>query len=475
MTGRRPPAAAGAGAPAGGPRRDERRVSAVLVLVVIGFAVQQTAIVPAIHDVQDALHTTPEWASWLVTVYLMVATVATPAMGRLGDLHGRRRMLLVGVGVFAAASVGAALAPNLAVLLGCRSVQGIGGAVYPLTLAIARDVSTPPRTGRVIALLTGAFGVGTAVGFVGGGWLAATVSWRAIFGAGAALVAISFVVALRSVPDVGDRASGRFDLAGTALLGTSSISLLAALTLVVSLGWLTAATVGLFALAVVSAAAWVRHERRTADPLIDLHVLTVRPVAVANLATVGLGWALFGSFLLIPEFSRAPASSGYGLAAGSFAVGLILLPLAVGQTVCGPLSGVLSAVTARWRFAAGLLLIAAGTAWLAVTRSGAAPTALAALLLGAGSGIALQAGSATATEGVEANVAAVSAAVNSTVRRLAGGIGGQVNAILLASLLASSGEPAFAAFTVSYLVAAGLCVLGVLVLAVAVPRASRAS
>lgn len=437
-----------------------RRVTIALIIAVIGFAVQQTSIVPAIQNVQESLGASSEWASWLVTIYLMVATVATPAMGRLGDLHGRRRVLLIGLAVFAVASVGAALAPDLATLIIFRAVQGVGGSVYPLALAIARDAVADDRATRVISLLTGAFGVGTAIGFVGGGALAQFVSWRAIFGCGAALVAIGLAAVLRGVPDRGQRAEGRYDLAGTTLLGLAAIALLAGLTLVVSSGWTSPITLGLLAVTAGSAAWWVRHERRTADPLIDLHVLAERPVAVANLATIGLGWALFGSYLLIPQFARTGSSTGYGLATDSAAIGLLLLPLAVAQTVSGPLAGLFTRIPARIRFAAALLIIAGANGLLATTRHSALLVALGAFLLGAGAGIALQASSATATEGVEQDVAAVSAAVNSTVRRLAGGIGGQVNTILLAALVAASAEPAFSAYIVAYAIAAGLCVLG---------------
>ncbi|HVV25360.1 MAG TPA: MFS transporter, partial [Pseudonocardiaceae bacterium] len=407
---------------------------ATLVVAVIAFAVQQTSIVPAVHDVEQSLHGTDEWASWLVTVYLIVATVATPALGRLADLYGRRRMLLIGLAVFALASVGAALSPNLVVLLCFRALQGAGGAVYPLALALARQTVPKGRANAVISLLSGAFGTGTAIGFVGGGLLAQYVTWRAIFAVGAGLVALAAVLVLRCVSDRTERAGGRFDLLGTVVLGVSAIALLAGVTVVVSAGWRSPLTIGLLVVAVVGAALWVRHERRSEDPLVDLGVLRTRSVAAANLATIGLGWALFGSYLLIPHFARVdPGRTGYGLAAHSAVVGLAMLPLAVGQMVGGPVAGWVSRqVPARLVFAGGLLFVAAGLVLLAFVHGGVPLVAVGTLVLGVGAGTALQAGSAVATEGVPADVAAVSASVNSTVRRLAGGIGGQVNTILLA-------------------------------------------
>lgn len=438
-----------------------RGTVSVLAVAVIGFALQQTAIVPAIHDVEQALHASHEWAAWLVTVYLVVATVATLALGRLGDLHGRRRVLLVGMGVFAAGSVGAAVAPTMPVLIVCRAVQGVGGAVYPLTLSIARDRVPPERTTTVIAGLTAAFGLGTALGFASGGLLAEYVSWRAIFWLGAVLVAGGTLAVRLRVRESDVRAQGAFDWLGTVTMGASVVALLVALTLMVSEGIRSPITLGLLGGALVFGAVWVVVERRVEDPLVDLHILTNRPVLVGNLATIGLGWALFSSFLLVPEFARAqPAEQGYGLAADSAATGFLLLPIAVGQLVSATAAGTVGRrAPPRTVYAAGLLLLTAATAGLAVDRSGVWLTAALLLVLGLGAGAALQSASSVSTEGVAPDVAAVSASVNSTVRRIAGGIGGQLSTLVLASL-ALSGQPRFTAFTVSYALAGALCLLG---------------
>lgn len=460
----RPGTTAGDGAPAG-----PRRVIAGLLAADVAFAYQQTAIVPAIHDVERSLRATPEWSAWLITVYLIVATIATPAMGRLADLHGRRRMLLIGLGVFTAGSAGAALAPDLAVLLACRAVQGIGGSVYPLTLALARRLLPRRKAGAAVALSAGAFGLGTMAGFAAGGVLAQYASWRWIFVAGAVLVAGGFGSVLALVPASGDRAGGRYDWRGTIALAVAAVSLLTALTLVVPLGWASPVTAVLLALAVAAAVAWGFLETRVPDPLIDVHALLAAPVLRANLATIGLGWGLFGSYLLVPQFALAhPATWHYGLGAGTAAVGLILLPLAIGQTAAGPLAGLASRhVRPRAVFATGLVLLAAALGWLSVTRTGLPQTAAALLVLGAGAGAALQSSSNVATQDVSADVAAASAALNSTIRRFAGGVGGQVTTILLASYpVISAGTPRFAAFTLAYLVAAGLCAAGALLITV---------
>ena len=282
---------------------------------------------------------------------------------------------------------------------------------------------------------------------------------RGVFALGAVLVVAAGLAVARAVPDSGEHASGGYDGRGTVTLGLSSITMLAGLTLAVSLGWTSPVTIALLVVSAVSLGLWVRHERRADDPLIDVHVLTIRPVALANVATVGLGWALFGSYLLIPEFARTDPGAGYGLGADSLEVGLLLLPLALAQTVCSTTAGFASRIPARVVFATGLALVAGGSGLLSVVHHSTAGVAAGALLLGMGAGFALEAGSATVTEAVEGDVAAVSAAVNSTVRRLAGGVGGQTSTLLLASVVVA-GHPRFAAFRTAYLVAAGLSLLG---------------
>lgn len=444
------------------------RLRGVLVLAVVGFAVQQTAIVPAVQTVQQSLGGSAEWSAWLVTVYLIVATVATPAMGRLADLHGRKRVLLVGLAIFVLGSAAAACAPNMPFLIVCRAIQGVGGAVYPLSLALARAVLPKDRVTTSIAMLTGAFGVGTAIGFMGGGLLAEYASWRWIFGAGAILVALGTVAAWRTLPDTGEHAGGRFDVVGTTVLTISVVGLLTAITLVVPLGWGSPVTIALFVVAITAFLGWLRLEVRRDDPLVDIHVLREPSVAVANIATAGLGWALFSSYLLVPQFTEtSPRHTGYGLSASVGAVGLIMLPLALGQTAAGSAAGWLSQrMSARVVFAGGLAAVAVALALMAAVHEGAVQTALLLLLLGVGAGAALQTSSDVATQGVGDDVAAVSSSLNSTLRRLAGGIGGQISTILLASLVVSrSGAPSHSAFVVSFLIAAAASLLGGLVVA----------
>lgn len=441
-----------------------RRTFGALAIAVVGFAVQQTAIVPAIYDVEASLGASQAWSAWLVTIYLMIATVATPALGRLAELYGERKMLLIGLAIFMLSSIGAALSPSISVLLIFRAIQGIGGAVYPLALALARAHLPQAHQTRSLSFLAAAFGAGTGLGFVIGGILAQYATWRLIFALGALLVAVAILAIVRWVAETDHNAHGGYDTVGTGMLATAAIALLAGLTLSTLSGWSSPITLGLVVVAVIAAVCWVGHERRARHPLVDLRIFREHTVVVANLATIGLGWALFSSYLLIPKFARA-ADHGYGLNLQSAAIGLLMLVLAIGQTTMSSVAGLVH-VPPWLSFSSGLVAAAAGLVILSYVPDSLIGVICAFLLFGLGVGTAMQSSSATATQGVDANIAAESSSVNSTVRRLAGGIGGQTSTLVLGAMPLASGATSFAAFRTSYLIAAGMCLLGAVALAV---------
>lgn len=439
------------------------RLLATLVAADLGYAFLQTAIIPAIPTVREALGMSQAWSAWLLSAYLMLATVATPALGRLADLHGRRGLLLISLLIFFVGAVGAALAPGTAVLLIFRAVQGAGGAVFPLTFALAREHLPRERVQQAIGALIGAFGLGTAMGFGLGGLIAQLVSWRLIFGAGGVAVLAGAALVAWVVPRSEPEGSGRFDTAGTLLLGLAAVALLIALTLGPLFGWAAPETIALFVVSAAAWVSWVRHELSAEDPLVDLRVFRARSVVIANIATVGLGWALFGTYLLLPELVRAsPERVGYGFAANATASGLYLLPVAVGQVIAGPLAGRLEQrFSANRIFGAGMLALTAAIALLASTQTGIVRLVVAVFVLGLGAGLAIQTSSAVVTQDVDAEHTGISSTLNSTIRRFTGGLGSQVSIALLAALpLAGSGNARHVAFTISFAVAAALALIG---------------
>lgn len=437
-----------------------------LLVVDVTFAFQQTAVIPAIPTIEKALGTSQAWGAWLLSGYLMASCVATPLVGRLADQHGRKRLLLAALAVFVAGSAGAAVSPTIVALVVCRCAQGVGGAVFPLTFSIARDHLPAERLPSTIGLLTGGFGVGTAIGFAVSGLLTSAFGWPAIFAVGAGALLVATILAAALVGSAGETPTpGVLDLPGAVLLSGSLVALLLALTLGSEIGWDDPVPWVLFALTPVCGALWWWREHAVPDPLVDLHTLRRSPVLWSNVATLALGYVLFASYYLVPHLADTGV---YGFTVGPALVGLLLLPSAVGQLVAGPLAGAVAArIGPRAPLVSGLVLIAvAAAALVAGTGLDLASMAATMLVLGTGAGAAISSGSSLVSKNVPAREAGVASALNSTARRLGGGIGGQVSAVFVMAF----GGPANAMpYLVSFAAAAAIGIAGVAA-ATRVPR-----
>lgn len=403
-------------------------VAAALGAAVVAFGFQQTAVIPAIPEIQAALHASERWSAWLQTGYLVASCVLTPLAGKLGDRLGKRRVLTAALAMFLAGSVGAAVAPTLGWLVACRIVQGGGGAVFPLVIAVARDEVSDGRVGLAIGALTGTFGLGTALGFGVGALIAQIAGWRWIFWVGALAVAIAAAAVWTAVPRSPRRATAGLGLVGGALLTGGLAVLLIVITEGRPQGWGSPWIVGGFALSVLLLVGWGLHDTRAAVPLLDLRVQRERTVLLANLATTALGFVLFGTFFLVPYLVERE------LGGGTLAGGLYLVPAALGQLVAGPAAPRLAAVIgAKWVYVIGMALPSGGSLVLALGHGVAALVVVGIVALGVGAGLAIGIASQLVAEAVSPTETGIAMSLNSVLRRVGGGIGGQVVAILLAT------------------------------------------
>src|SRR4051794_13827026 len=202
-------------------------------------------VIPALPVLQRELHTTTTWATWVLTVFLLVSCVATPILGKLGDQYGKERLLAISLLVFLLGCVGCALAWNVASLIGFRAVAGIGGGVFPLSFAIIRDEFPPERVGVGIGLISAVFGVGGGAGIVLAGLIADNLSWRWLFITGAILTAAPLVLVHRFVPESPIKTPSRVDVPGAVLLSLALISLLVGLSEGAHWGWSSTRILGL--------------------------------------------------------------------------------------------------------------------------------------------------------------------------------------------------------------------------------------
>src|SRR5213592_3628507 len=348
---------------------------AILTIAGTAYALQQTMVIPALPALQRELNTTTTWVTWVLTILLLVASVSTPILGKLGDQYVKERLLVISLALFLLGCVGAAAAWNIWILILFRAVQGLGAAVFPLSFGIIRDEFPPEKVGIGIGLLSAVFGVGGGLGIVLSGVIVDNLSWRWLFIFGAIPVAISTVAVHRFVPESPIKTPSRVDFLGATLLSVGLVCLLLALTEGESWGWTSARVGGLFAGAAVFLALWVGAELRVPEPMVDMHVFVQRQVLFTNICALITGFAMFGTFVLIPNFVETPrglaASTArlvdYGFNASATKAGLYLLPSSVTLLFAGPAAGVIGRrIGSKWPLAAGMLLSGISAVKLAV-------------------------------------------------------------------------------------------------------------
>ncbi len=274
----------------------------MLVTAALGtmlMPLNSTMIAVALPDIVDDLGVSLASTAWLVSGYLIAQASLQPLAGKLGDQFGRRPLILAGLASFALASMGAALAPSLAVLIIFRVVQAVtGGLVFPNSIALVRELLPPERRGTVYGVIGSAIGLAAAAGPSLGGALVAIGGWRAIFLVNLPWAAVAIGLALRSVPRrVAEAARGRFDLVGAVALS----SLLGSVAWLLNPGGVPAWAVPTASLPLLALiAVFIRYELAQADPVLEPRFLRVRPFAAAT-ASVGLSnLALYGTLLAVP-------------------------------------------------------------------------------------------------------------------------------------------------------------------------------
>ncbi|CAM2963094.1 MFS transporter [Prescottella defluvii] len=335
----------------------------VTVLAVAGIvaALMQTLVVPLIGDLPRIFDTSASNASWVITITLLVAAVATPITGRLGDLLGKRRMLLLCTVPLVLGSVTCALATSLAPMVIGRGLQGLGMGMVPLGISALRELVPPQKLGSSIALMSATMGIGGALGLPIAAAVIENTSWRALFWGCAVLSVLIGALIWRLVPATPAMATGGFDFVGALGLGVGLVSLLLAVSKGAVWGWGSASILGLFAAAVIVLLAWGWWELHTSDPLVNLRVTAGRQVLLTNAASVVVGFSMYAQSLIIPQLLQLPESTGYGLGQSMLAMGLWMAPGGLVMMAVSPIGAKLSAVRGpKVTLFVGALIIAVG-------------------------------------------------------------------------------------------------------------------
>lgn len=357
----------------------ERLTFAAIVVLSLGaldFGLEQTLIIPALPALAEHYGTSVATAGWLATGFLLSGIVAVPLLGRLGDLYGKRRLLLVALASFALGSLLCALTHSIQVAIAGRVIQGLGTAVGPLTYGLARDTVSPVLLTRAIGAVVGASSAGSVLGFLLSGLLVDHFAPDAIFWFLLALSTVLAVTLFALVPETRVRADVSIDYGGAVLLGVGLFALLLAISKGNDWGWSSGAVVGLLAGAAALLGLFVLVERRVRRPLVDLALVVAKPFANANVCSFVFGYSFFIAVFVVPVIAATPEESGYGLGLSVTQIGLVLVPSGIGSLVGAWLGGrTVDRVGPRALAAAGSVvgiasyvsLVVAHGSWLALS------------------------------------------------------------------------------------------------------------
>ncbi|CAO5185416.1 Arabinose efflux permease family protein [Frankia sp. AiPs1] len=320
-----------------------RRLAVVLGAGGVLTAVAQVWLVPLLPDLPRLTGASTADASWLITVGLLVAAVVTPLFGRAGDIVGKRRMLLLALGVLVAGSLLCAVTSRLWLLIPGRGMQGACLAVVPLSISILRDELPGDRVGPAVAMMSATVGVGAVIGVPFGALIVQYTDWHMMFWVIAALGVTLMVAARMVVRESPVRAPARFDTPGAIGLAAGLLCGLLAVSRAAGRGPFSLHVGALALAALVILGGWARRQTRLTDPLVDLRLAARRPVLMANAAALGVGFAFYANAMCTALLVQVPRETGYGLGLSVLAGGLCLLPGGLAMVALSPLSAWITA------------------------------------------------------------------------------------------------------------------------------------
>jgi EmrB/QacA subfamily drug resistance transporter len=420
----------------------------VLILGVAAYALLQSMVIPVLPTIQHELHTSQNTVTWVVTAYLLSASVFTPLLGRIGDMMGKERMLVLTLLSLAVGSLLAALATSITLMIVARIVQGIGGGVLPIAFGIARDEFPPEKVNGGIGVLAALTAVGGGLGLVLAGPIVAHLNYHWLFWIPMIMVLVASVAAYLFVPESPVRTPGRVSWGAALLLSGWLVALLIAVSEGAVWGWGSPRVLGLIAAAILLAVGWVALELRSTEPLIDMRMMRIPAIWTTNLVALLFGVTMYGIFAFLPQYVQTPSSAGYGFGASITGSGLFLLPLTVTMFIAGMFSGRLAG-----RFGSKNVLVAGAAASVApllildFAHSLSWEIYLVSGLLGFGIGLAFSAMSALVVESVGPDQTGVASGMNANIRTIGGSIGCGIMASIVAAGVAAGALPEASGYT----------------------------
>jgi len=447
-------------------------VVAVLALAGLCSSFMFTLVVPIQSQLPTLLNASRDDTAWVVTSTLLAAAVFTPIAGRLGDMYGKRRMVLVLLAVMIAGSVIAAVSGGIVGLIIGRALQGAVVGVVPLGISIMRDVLHENRVDSAIALMSATLGVGGALGLPISALVAENTDWHWLFWIAGGLGAVVFALVLWIVPVSVLRTAGRFDYLGAVGLAIGLIGVLLAVSRGNTWGWASPLTLGLAGGGILILLVWGWYELRVENPLLDLRVAARRPVLLTNLASVAMGFALFTSNVAYPQMLELPLATGVGLGLSLLAASLVVMPSGLVMMVLSPISGTLArTIGPRVLLVAGSISLILAYGFSLVFSTEVWHFVVANILIGFGIGFGYAAMPMLIMRAVPPSETGASNGLNALARSLGTSTAAAIVGVVLATLSTGEGDtrvPTAEAFHVSFLLGIGAAAVA-LVLALLIP------
>jgi MFS family permease len=351
-------------------------------------------------------------------------------------------------------------------------VQGAGAAVLPLAIGIARDELPPGDVAVGIGTLSSTLGIGGGLALVISGLLVEHVGLSWLFWSALFVTVPAAVLTWAFVPESPVRSPARVDVAGALLLSLALVAFLLGITEGNRWGWGSTRELMLFAGAAVVFSVWVAWEARATAPLVDIPLMRERGLWTTNLVAAGIGAAMYGSFVLIPQLAQAPRSTGYGFGDSVTGAGLVLLPGALVMLIAGPAAG---RVEGRWGaklpLCVGCVSMVVTYLWFAGLHAHKWELYVGSVFLGVGLGLGLAAMATVVVQTAPQRQTGIATAINMILRSVGGAIGAQVAAAILTGSIATGAArlPTESGYSGAFLMCAGAGIVAWLA-AVAVPR-----
>jgi MFS family permease len=433
-------------------------------------------LVPVLPRLAVQLHTSATSTEWLLTATLLTGAVGVPVFGRLGDLYGKKRIMVVTLVLFLTGSLICAFTSNIGILIAGRAVTGLSVAAIPVGISLVGTVLPERRAGNGIALISATLGAGSALGLPVAGVIAEHADYHVLFWICVAGGAITLAGTVWLVPEPPVSGHGRFDLPGALLLAVALTALLLPLSQASVWGWADVKTTGLLAASAVLLVVFVLVERRRASPLVDMTVNARPALLLTNIASLAVGFALFAVLIGTANFVEAPPGAGYGFGSSILVGGFCLLPSGLFMLALSPVSAKISALFGpKVALTLGAAVVAAGFGARIFLVAHLWEVVVGTAIIGAGTGIAYAAMPSLVLRSAPRDELAAANGLNSLARTAGSSLASALGGTVLASqtiTLAGFAYPSLAAYRTLFAICAAAALAGA-VIAQVIPMSSR--